>query len=92
MLQSKSEYLSESESCGSLTCQTRTQGPIGEAIGELSDCLNTVRHYMRILGKAASVPIEPEEQTRLLDGCSQLPGIIGGGVPGGECATSIAAI
>ena len=38
------------------------------------------------MSKLSSVPIEPEEQTRLLDACSALPGVIGGGVPGGTFA------
>lgn len=44
----------------------------------------TVRRTMRVLGAAADVPIEPPEQTALLDACCQMPGVIGGGVPGGE--------
>ena len=39
---------------------------------------------MREMGTLSGVPIEPEEQTRLLDTCTALPGVIGGGVPGGE--------
>ncbi|KAK4688307.1 hypothetical protein P7C73_g1794, partial [Tremellales sp. Uapishka_1] len=34
------------------------------------------------MSDASSVPIEPPEQTRLLDACSAIPGVIGGGVPG----------
>lgn len=30
----------------------------------------------------SDVPIEPAEQTRLLDTCSRLPGVLGGTVPG----------
>ena len=36
------------------------------------------------MGQAANVPIEPDEQTVLLDKCLQLQGVLGGGVPGGE--------
>ena len=32
----------------------------------------------------SGVPIEPAEQTRLLDACSAVPGVLGGGVPGGR--------
>lgn len=35
------------------------------------------------MGEQAGVPIEPDEQTRLLDACIKQPGVIGGGVPGG---------
>ncbi|GAA6054302.1 hypothetical protein JCM3770_001423 [Rhodotorula araucariae] len=46
-----------------------------------SDIL-TVRKHIRYMGEASGVPIEPPEQTRLLDACSALPGVLGGGVPG----------
>jgi phosphomevalonate kinase len=36
------------------------------------------------MGDAADVPIEPIEQTSVLDETMALPGVIGGGVPGGE--------
>jgi hypothetical protein len=38
---------------------------------------------MREMGRLAGVPIEPDEQYRLLNSTSSLPGVIGGGVPGG---------
>ena len=37
---------------------------------------------MRKMGELASVPIEPPEQTALLDTCVSVAGVIGGGVPG----------
>ena len=39
---------------------------------------------MRKMGKLSKVPIEPKEQTALLDVCVSQAGVIGGGVPGGE--------
>jgi len=36
------------------------------------------------MGHSADVPIEPEEQTGILDETIALPGVIGGGVPGGK--------
>ena len=39
---------------------------------------------MREMGTLAGVPIEPPEQTALLDACTSVAGVIGGGVPGGE--------
>lgn len=35
------------------------------------------------MGESSGVPIEPPEQTKLLDECSKLPGVVGAGVPGG---------
>ncbi len=45
---------------------------------------------MKRMGEAAGVPIEPDEQTRLLDLCTKVEGVIGGGVPGGESLSSSA--
>ncbi|KAF5370682.1 hypothetical protein D9758_001804 [Tetrapyrgos nigripes] len=42
----------------------------------------SIRANMRKMGVEAGVPIEPEEQTRLLDACVSQAGVIGGGVPG----------
>jgi hypothetical protein len=39
---------------------------------------------MREMGSLSGVPIEPPEQTELLDACVAVAGVIGGGVPGGE--------
>ena len=39
---------------------------------------------MRKMGTRSDVPIEPKEQTDLLDECVSLAGVIGGGVPGGQ--------
>jgi phosphomevalonate kinase len=39
---------------------------------------------MKEMGDLSGVPIEPKEQTALLNTCMALPGVIGGGVPGGE--------
>ncbi|KAF7981860.1 hypothetical protein HWV62_31411 [Athelia sp. TMB] len=41
-----------------------------------------IRAKMREMGKLSDVPIEPSEQTALLDACVSQPGVIGGGVPG----------
>ena len=38
---------------------------------------------MRQMGSASGVPIEPPEQTRLLDACLSKAGVVAGGVPGG---------
>jgi phosphomevalonate kinase len=43
---------------------------------------------MRKMGEGASVPIEPPEQTKLLDVCVTQAGVIGGGIPGGERTAS----
>lgn len=42
-----------------------------------------IREKMREMGNLSGVPIEPIEQTTLLDACVSQAGVIGGGVPGG---------
>jgi len=37
---------------------------------------------MKQMGNLSGVPIEPDEQTQLLDTCVTQAGVIGGGVPG----------
>ncbi|KAJ1678594.1 phosphomevalonate kinase, partial [Spiromyces aspiralis] len=50
---------------------------------ELRDACLEVRFLLRRLGALSSVPIEPPEQTRLLDACmSNVPGVVMAGVPG----------
>ncbi|KDE07785.1 hypothetical protein MVLG_02053 [Microbotryum lychnidis-dioicae p1A1 Lamole] len=42
----------------------------------------SIRTLMREMGERSNVPIEPVEQTKLLDAVSELPGVVGAGVPG----------
>ena len=37
------------------------------------------------MGDLSGVPIEPDQQTKLIDACIERFGVIGGGVPGGRC-------
>ncbi|OCF35993.1 phosphomevalonate kinase [Kwoniella heveanensis BCC8398] len=53
-------------------------------VQQVRETLHTIRGYLRAMSDASRVPIEPPEQTRLLDASSDLEGVIGGGVPGGE--------
>ncbi|KAF9198762.1 phosphomevalonate kinase [Haplosporangium sp. Z 27] len=43
---------------------------------------SSVRNYLREMSHLSEVPIEPEEQTRLLDACLTVPGVLMAGVPG----------
>lgn len=49
---------------------------------ELSETMQHIRRGMKALGEGPGVPVEPDEQTRLLDACVQIKGVLGGGVPG----------
>ncbi|KAI9836573.1 MAG: hypothetical protein M1819_001205 [Sarea resinae] len=48
----------------------------------LRTSISDIRSLIREMSTAADVPIEPKSQTDLLDACSQLPGVVGGVVPG----------
>ncbi|KAJ7346631.1 phosphomevalonate kinase [Mycena albidolilacea] len=49
---------------------------------EVRRITQTIRSKMREMGTLSGVPVEPIEQTQLLDLCVSQPGVIGGGVPG----------
>ncbi|KAI9675156.1 MAG: phosphomevalonate kinase [Trizodia sp. TS-e1964] len=49
---------------------------------KLQATISSIRSLMREMSLEADVPIEPLSQTKLLDACSSLPGVIGGVVPG----------
>jgi len=48
----------------------------------LKQILAKNRKLVREMSKESGVPIEPEAQTKLLDACSELEGVIGGVTPG----------
>jgi phosphomevalonate kinase len=54
----------------------------GEGYQNLQTIIDANRELIRQMSKASGVPIEPEQQTKLLDYCSTLEGVIGGVVPG----------
>jgi len=61
--------------------------PASEAPGdgryaELKSIIAGNRKLIREMSRASGVPIEPPQQTALLDACSNLPGVVGGVVPG----------
>jgi len=59
-----------------------TEREVLEKLSETRKVSEEIREYMRMMGSAADVPIEPPEQTRLLDACLRISGVICGGVPG----------
>ncbi|KAL8669660.1 MAG: hypothetical protein Q9168_005756 [Polycauliona sp. 1 TL-2023] len=48
----------------------------------LSDIMLTIRSLIREMSAKADVPIEPKVQTKLLDACGGISGVVGGVVPG----------
>ena len=53
-----------------------------EDFANLRSIVLTVRSLIREMSSKTGVPIEPEAQTKLIDACCQIPGIVGGVVPG----------
>lgn len=49
---------------------------------EMSKAFGNIRALIRDMGVKSGVPIEPTEQTELLDALSRLEGVVGGVVPG----------
>jgi len=58
------------------------QTEVANRFYEAHNISQAIRKNMKEMGELAGVPIEPEEQTRLLDECCSQAGVIGGGVPG----------
>nr|GFA41190.1 phosphomevalonate kinase [Tanacetum cinerariifolium] len=59
-----------------------THVEIVKALLGARDAMLKIRFYMRQMGDAAGIPIEPESQTRLLDVTMDTEGVLLGGVPG----------
>jgi phosphomevalonate kinase len=53
-----------------------------EEYAELTKRIERVRHLIREMSRLSAVPIEPEQQTKLLDALSSVKGVVGGVVPG----------
>lgn len=59
-------------------------GPVAEEVVALVKDFNYVRTLLQKMSELSDVPIEPKEQTKLLDECLKVPGVAIAGVPGGK--------
>ncbi|KAE9047644.1 hypothetical protein PR003_g971 [Phytophthora rubi] len=59
-----------------------TDARIGAMLLRISEAFSHFRKLMREMGNAAGVPIEPPEQTAILDATLAIPGVLVAGVPG----------
>lgn len=57
-------------------------GDVHDEIVLLKDAIKNIRSNFRLITKESGAEIEPETQTKLLDACSKLNGVVGGVVPG----------
>ncbi|CAI0418724.1 unnamed protein product [Linum tenue] len=55
---------------------------VAKALLGAREAMLEIRKYMRQMGEAAGVPIEPESQTKLLDVTMNMEGVLLAGVPG----------
>ncbi|KAG6975811.1 hypothetical protein JG688_00001992 [Phytophthora aleatoria] len=58
----------------------------GAILLRLSEAFSRFRDLMREMGTSAGVPIEPPEQTAILDATLAIPGVLLAGVPGADTA------
>ena len=54
----------------------------GRDYASLRACFKSIRKNIRAMGEKSGVPIEPPAQTKLLDACERVEGVVGGTVPG----------
>ena len=79
-------YNNTIEACASLksTEWSTVNGVVADEINQLVQDFNHVRSLLQKMSELSDVPIEPKEQTRLLDECTGVPGVAMAGVPGGK--------
>lgn len=84
--QSPEEYKSTIEWCSSRLFHqwSSAEDQVAVELLGLHDEFNRVRSLLRRMGELSDVPIEPKEQTQLLEACMQVPGVVMAGVPGGR--------
>lgn len=66
----------------SLSASHTTSAPF-RALATAASTFESIRSLIRRMSALSGVPVEPEEQTRLLDACLVVPGVVMAGVPGG---------
>ena len=55
---------------------------LAEDFEGLRTVILTIRSLIREMSRKSGVPVEPEVQTKLINACCELPGVVGGVVPG----------
>jgi phosphomevalonate kinase len=57
-------------------------GDVQQDYASLRACFKSIRKNIRAMGEKSGVPIEPPAQTKLIDACEAVAGVVGGTVPG----------
>lgn len=60
------------------------ESPVIQKMKQLATDFLKIRAHLQEMGSLSDVPIEPKEQTRLLDACMDIEGVVMAGVPGGK--------
>ncbi|KAI8048454.1 Phosphomevalonate kinase [Thamnidium elegans] len=60
----------------------QVQGKVAEEMVKLVNDFNMVRSLLQKMTELSQVPVEPQEQTRLLNACTDIAGVAMAGVPG----------
>lgn len=83
------QYDSTIQACSELpsTEWHTLSGQVATEIVTLVKDFNHVRSLLKKMTELSNVPIEPKEQTHLLDECLKVPGVVMAGVPGGMFQT-----
>ena len=71
------------KSNGAMAAELKRVAESGEKeYAGLRRCISNIRAAIRKMSESSGVPIEPPAQTKLIDACSEIPGVVGGVVPG----------
>ena len=65
---------------------------VGQALWNLRVAAQESRKHLKAMGQAAGVPIEPDEQSALVDATLEIPGVIAALVPGAGGYDAIACL
>ena len=68
------------------------QDDIGRLLLDLRTTAQESRKHLKAMGEAAGVPIEPDEQTELVDATIEVPGVIAALVPGAGGYDAVACV
>jgi phosphomevalonate kinase len=62
--------------------KSSSDGDVQQDYASLRACFKSIRKNIRAMGEKSGVPIEPPAQTKLIDACEAVAGVVGGTVPG----------
>lgn len=82
----------ETEIFGTMNAKDWPNSETGKLLSNLRAAVQESRRHLKAMGDAAGVPIEPNEQTELIDKTLEIPGVIAALVPGAGGYDAIACL